>query len=190
MDGSERAESGGRGVASPAVPGSGDRAGNLEAARELLFSIDKTAPVTTLQADRLPNASGWYTSAVTFTLSVTDAVSGNPAGFYRLNDGAWQTGASFSLAAEGSYRIEYYGQDAAGNRSPLTIAEAHVDATPPVTTEAVDGTAGENGWHTSNVTARLLPVDAGSGVDVTRYRVNGGALQTGTAVRVERRRPL
>ncbi len=156
-----------------------DKAGNLEPAREMLFGIDKTPPTTTLKADRLPNASGWYTSAVTFTLTVADAVSGNPAGFYRLNDGPWQTGSSFTLAAEGSYRIEYYGQDAAGNRSTLTTTEAHVDATAPVTSQAVDGTAGDNGWYISAINVRLLPVDAGSGVASTRYRLNSGAWQTG-----------
>lgn len=157
-----------------------DKAGNLEPVHEMLFGIDKTAPTTTLKADRLPNASGWYTAPVTFTLTVADAVSGSPKGFYRLNDGPWQTGDTFALAAEGSYRIQYYGQDAAGNRSPLIATEALVDITPPVTGQAVDGTAGENGWYVSAVTVRLLPVDAGSGVASTRYRVNNAAWQTGT----------
>ena len=163
-----------------------DRAGNLEQPDKVFaFGVDKTAPTTTLQADRLPNSTGWYTAAVTYTLSVVDTTSGGPRGYYRLNDGPWQEGplsapATFTLAAEGSYRIEYYGQDAAGNRSKLVAVEAHVDATPPVTGQAVDGTVGENGWHVSNVTVRLLPQDNGAGIATTRYKINGGAWQTGT----------
>lgn len=162
-----------------------DRAGNLETAKDFNFGVDMTAPAVTLQPDRLPNPTGWYTSAVTYTLSVVDLTSGSPQGFYRLNDGAWQGGAAggpvtFTLAAEGSYRIEYYGQDAAGNRSKTSALEAHLDATPPETGQAIDGAVGENGWHVSNVTVRLLPQDNGSGIDSTRYRINGASWQAGT----------
>jgi hypothetical protein len=157
-----------------------DKAGNIAPTREILLPIDKTPPTTTLKADRLPNSSGWYTAPVSFTLSVVDSVSGNPTGLYRLNDGPWQSGGTFVLTAEGSYRIEYYGQDAAGNRSPVLTSEAYVDITPPLTSQAVDGVAGENGWYVSAVTVRLLPADASSGVAATRYRVDAGAWQTGT----------
>ncbi len=161
-----------------------DKAGNLEAIKSFDFGIDLTAPTVTLQADRLPNPTNWYTAAVTYTLSVADAVSGSPRGFYRLNDGPWQAGlvdtaTTFSLAAEGSYRIQYYGQDAAGNRSPEKTVEAHVDATPPTTTMAIDGTPGENGWYVSNVVVKLQPQDNGSGSVTTWRRINGAAWQTG-----------
>ena len=162
-----------------------DRANNLEAVKQFDFGIDKTPPSVTLQADRLPNPTGWYTSAVTFTLSTVDNVSGAPRGLYRLNDGPWQAGqpgatVTFALAAEGSYRIEYYGQDAAGNRSAQSALEAHVDATAPTTTRTTDGVPGENGWYTSGVTVHLQPQDNGSGAVATYFRINGGAWQTGT----------
>jgi hypothetical protein len=157
-----------------------DKAGNSETAREMLIGIDRTAPTTTLTADRVPAASGWYTAPVTYTLTVTDSVSGNPKGFYRVNEGPWQNRSSFTLSSEGTYRIEYYGQDAAGNRSPLMSTEARVDIVPPATGRTVEGTTGENGWYTSAVTMRLLPVDTVSGVAMSRYRTNLGAWQTGT----------
>ena len=61
--------------------------------------------------------------------------------------------ATFTLAAEGSYRIEYYGKDAAGNRSKQNAAGVtRRRRPPPVTTLAIDGTQGDNGWYVSNVT--------------------------------------
>ena len=162
-----------------------DKANNLEATKEFDFGIDKTPPIVMLQADRLPNSTGWYTAAVTYTLSVADLVSGSPQGFYRLNGGPWQEGpvgapATFALAAEGSYRIEYYGKDAAGNRSKQISLESNIDSIPPVTTLAIDGVKGENGWHLSDVLGHLLAVDNGSGTGSTRYQIGGGAWQTGT----------
>ena len=161
-----------------------DKADNSETAREFAFGIDTTPPTATLHADRLPNSTGWYTSSVTYALSVVDGVSGSPQAFYRLDDGAWQTGAAgvatFSLAAGGSYRIEYYGQDAAGNRSELTVVEAYLDVTPPSTTHVIDGVLGNDGWYVSNPTIQLTPQDAVSGVATTSYRIDDGPLQTGT----------
>jgi photosystem II stability/assembly factor-like uncharacterized protein len=56
------------------------------------------------------------------------------------------------------------------------------DTVAPVTTVAVTGTAGFNGWYRSVVAVILTATDgeSGSGVAAIRYRLNGGALQTYT----------
>ena len=156
-----------------------DKAGNLEAAKEIRFGIDLTPPTATLTADRLPTATGWYTAPVTYTLAVTDAVSGGATGYYRLNDGPWQQGAGFTLAADGSYRIESYAVDAAGLRSATRTIEAHLDGTAPLTGKVVDGLAGDNGWYRSPVTVTLQPVDPVSGVLSTRFRIGAAPWQPG-----------
>ncbi len=156
-----------------------DKAGNLEAAKELRFGIDLTPPVATLTADRLPAATGWYTAPVTYTLAVTDAVSGGATGYYRLNDGPWQQGAGFTLAADGSYRIESYAVDAAGLRSAVNTIEAHLDGTAPLTSTLIDGVAGDNGWYRSPVTVTLQPVDPVSGVLSTRFRIGAASWESG-----------
>ena len=51
------------------------------------------------------------------------------------------------------------------------------DDTPPVTTHALSGTLGSNGWYRSNVTVTLTVTDALSGVASTEYRINGGGVQ-------------
>ncbi len=47
-----------------------------------------------------------------------------------------------------------------------------LDITPPETTTALDGTAGENDWYTSNVEITLTATDDSSGVKETKYRIN------------------
>ncbi len=79
----------------------------------------------------------------------------------------------------GCMLIEYYGQDAAGNRSTIASLQARLDTTAPTTAYLIEGTQGQNGWYTSPLTVRLIAADGGSGVAATYYRVNNGPLQTG-----------
>jgi hypothetical protein len=58
--------------------------------------------------------------------------------------------------------------------APAELA-ALADVVPPITTAALAGTAGTNGWWRSPVTVALSAADAGSGVAEIRYRVDGGA---------------
>ena len=156
-----------------------DKADNREPVKTISFGIDVTPPTVSLDADRLPNASGWYTASVTHTLSVSDLVSGKHQGYYRLNDGGWQAGAGFTLATDGIYNIQAYGDDVAGNRSTTVTKEVKVDAAAPVTSRQIDGTPGTNGWYVSDVTVRLLPADNVSGAALTRYRINETDWKTG-----------
>ncbi len=47
------------------------------------------------------------------------------------------------------------------------------DATPPVTTAIVSGTAGANGWYVSDVSVSLTATDTGSGVKEIHYTLDG-----------------
>jgi len=156
-----------------------DKANNIEPSKTITFSIDMTPPAFSLAAGRLPNASGWYTASVPYALTVSDLLSGRPQAHYRLNDGIWQTGAGFTLATDGIYHIEAYGEDFAGNRSITVTEEARLDTTPPVTDWAKDGTPGDNGWYVSDVTVLLAPTDHTSGAASTRYRINETEWKTG-----------
>src|SRR5438046_6251168 len=50
-----------------------------------------------------------------------------------------------------------------------------VDVTPPATASSLAGTAGANGWYTSNVTVSLTATDATSGVAAVNYRIDRGS---------------
>lgn len=134
-----------------------DTAGNASALGAVTqsFKIDGTAPVVAYsEADREPNAKGWYNAPVTATFTGTDAVSG-PAE-------ATQTATS---AGEGAAVVvgSPVFEDLAGNASEAGTPSASykIDLTAPsVSFTNLSGTEGANGWYTGPVTATFTGTDA------------------------------
>ena len=133
--------------------------------------VDVTPPVTTSSTD-----SAWHRGAVTVTLTATDAQSGVDYSRYRVDGSAWQTGTSFVVGGDGVHSVQFYSVDNAGNAESTKSAQVKIDGAAPVTTSSTD-----SAWHRSAVTVTLTATDAQSGVDYTRYRVDGAAWQTGTS---------
>ena len=120
--------------------------------------------------------AGVYNNIATVTPDGTALYSqlwtvGVPVGRYRIRV-SW--GATKGTWTRTDYSDAYF--------TVSTVAGP--DVTPPTTTSAaVGGAAGANGWWTGAVTVALSATDAGgSGVAATRYRLDGGAWQTGTSV--------
>jgi hypothetical protein len=157
-----------------------DVAGNWEPARQVQLALDLTPPTVALIPARPPQASGWYTAPVTLTLTVADGLSGNPRGYYRLNRGSWQKGQQIQIAVDGVHQIEYFGEDAAGNRTAVGTAQVKLDSTPPSTAYLIEGSQGQNGWFTSPLMVKLIATDNAAGVAVTYYQINTGDWQTGS----------
>lgn len=96
------------------------------------------------------------------------------------NDGTWDTAWSTTKTAvhqyssNGAKTAKLAVRDTGGLESTttktLTVAEA-----PPVTTVTLGGTIGENNWYVTSVTLNLSATDDVSGVNETKYRLNGGA---------------
>ncbi|WP_353710428.1 PxKF domain-containing protein [Arthrobacter sp. K5] len=137
-----------------------DTAGNASALGAVTpsFKIDGTAPVVAYtEADREPNAKGWYNAPVTATFTGTDAVSGPAV--------ATQTATS---AGEGAAVVvgSPVFADLAGNASEAGTPSASykIDLTAPsVSFTNLSGTEGANGWYTGPVTATFTGTDALSG---------------------------
>ncbi|MEM4265399.1 MAG: Ig-like domain-containing protein [Thermoplasmata archaeon] len=151
-----------------------DIVGNVEPTKSANVKIDKTPPTT--------SASGYMYNV---TLTATDNAGGSGVDriMYRIDSGSWQvyTG-TINAGTSGSHNVSFYAVDKAGNvESTKWIMTPIPDTTKPVTSIALAGTLGSNGWYVSSVTVTLNASDSGSGVDETMYRINGGSWQTYTA---------
>lgn len=156
-----------------------DRAGNLETQKSLPVKIDATVPTVEAElAPDLPDGSQWYDRPAELTLDAFDGFgSGIAATEYSIDGGSWQTyDGSIPFEDEGSYEVRYRATDVAGNESaaadPVTV---RIDATAPTTTVQLNGAA-PVGTYTGPVSLTLSGADgAGSGVQATEYRLDGGA---------------
>jgi PKD repeat protein len=95
------------------------------------------------------------------------------------NDGTWDTAWSTTMTAVHQYTsngvktVKLAVRDTGGLESTttktLTVAEA-----PPVTTVTLGGTIGAHNWYVTSATLNLSAIDDVSGVNETKYRLNGG----------------
>lgn len=151
-----------------------DAAGNAEPTRNVTFSIDTTAPTTTLDLNATEGQNGWYVSPVTVTLGAADAGAGVSEIRYRINEGAAQTyGGPFVLTATTS--LTFWAVDELGHAETPRERTIPIDLAAPTTTASPSGTPGEDGWFRSGVNVALGATDAASGVARVRYAVDGGA---------------
>ena len=119
---------------------------------------DATAPTGVSGApNRAPDHNGWYTSAVDVVFTGADATSGIASCTTTNYSGP----DSATASANGSCT------DNAGNSSASGASSTFkYDATAPSASIAVSaGTAGSNGWYTSDVTVHTSGTDATSGID-------------------------
>jgi hypothetical protein len=117
---------------------------------------DATPPVAALEVSAgTAGANGWYTSDVTVHTSGSDPISGPVTCTPDQQLTAETTGATVNGSCTNDAGLST-------NATPLTIK---IDKTGPTATLAVSaGTAGANGWYTSNVTVHTSGEDSISGV--------------------------
>ena len=148
-----------------------DHAGNVDLSTRSI-RVDTVPPATTLLVDGVPPALGArYPDGAVVTLSGADAGSGIAATFYRIDAGNWLTYAG-SIPYSGSHTLEYYSVDRAGNAEAIRSTVLWVGGVPPTTSVTLEGTAGANGWYTSDVRIQLDTTGAGTTI---AYRVDGSA---------------
>jgi hypothetical protein len=125
--------------------------------------------------------NGYWRSNVSVELTATDDCTNVEDIFYTVDGGSTQTySTSFIVAGDGAHTVTYWAVDFAGNIETTNSLTINIDTIPPVTTEALAGTAGLNGWWISDVNVTLSAVDNFSGVFETTYILDGGAVQVYT----------
>jgi len=140
------------------------------------FTFDQTPPVTTLTSAPAPNAAGWNNTAVTITLTATDAASAPASITYRIGAGSPVTvtgsSTSFGISAPGQTPVSYYSTDTAGNVETAQSYTVKIDTTPPPapTISAISSDSGAPGDKVTNVAAQTLSGTADPGTTVTISR--------------------
>lgn len=117
-----------------------DNANNSDSITSRTFSIDFTAPVTTLTADPADSngADGWYTSAPGITLGGADAVSGVTTTYYNWDGATNEVYVGALTAPEGTHTLNYYSVDNAGNEEVEKSQIFKVDITDPIVNAGSD----------------------------------------------------
>ena len=156
-----------------------DFAGNAEIPQSVQFRLDTQAPTTNGTLAGTPGTNGWYTTNVTVTLNASDSPSGVTSVTYQIDGGPLLVyPGPFLVTGEGNHGVVFYSTDEAGNVEDSQRADFRVDTIGPTSGQAVSGTPGNGGWYTTNVTVTLTASDGLSGVNATRYRIDGGPWQT------------
>ena len=143
-----------------------------------VLTLDQVPPATTLSSNPAPNAAGWTRSAVTITLTATDAASSVASITYRVGAGSPVTvtgsSTSFGVSAQGSTAISYYATDTFGNVETTRSYTVRIDTAAPATpviTNSISTDSGASGSdRVTNVAAQTLSgtAEAGSTVTISR----------------------
>lgn len=136
-----------------------DRAGNHTAANSPAVSIDRTAPVTTVNAP-----AGWSGGDVELSFSATDNLSGVESTFVSVDNSPPETAGTVTVSGQGRHVVAFHSQDRAGNRESTLTVEVLVDTSGPVMVHTLSPEPNAAGWHKSPVEVAWECSDADSGV--------------------------
>ena len=158
------------GLGQSATGSATDAAGNSSQTTLGNINIDKTPPALTGAPTAAPPSNGWYHSDVTVVWSCSDALSGITGNVCPANSVVTGEGSNASATATIS--------DRAGNSTTTTVSGIKIDRTAPTTTASTVPTS----WTNHPVAVTLTATDNLSGVATTQYAVDGGSVQSGTAL--------
>ncbi len=153
-----------------------DFANNVEAVGSRVLRVDDSPPITSIHVSgpKYQSSLMYVNSLTVFNLTAFDGGL-VPVGLalteYRIGGGQWSTyTANFTLSgSDGQRVIEFRSGDSLGNGEAAASQIVFLDTTPPATTISP-----ATGNATLDTLFTLAATDAGSGVQVTRYAVDGG----------------
>ena len=138
------------------------------------FQIDTVAPSLSITSGSGPTGSnGWYSSAVTYTVSAADATSGVDRVEYSLDGGAWQAYSTpVTLSDDGVHSFEAWAFDRAGWET-LDGAVYQLDRSGPYIAFAFSRPPDRNGWYNDSVLLKVKMVDSTSAIGWMGTKLNG-----------------
>ena len=144
-----------------------DAAGNSASDGVSGIDVDETRPSLAGAPTTAANANGWYRDDVTIDWTCSDGLSGID-GACPPNSVITGEGAALSASASVS--------DKAGNERTATVNGIKIDRYAPATAAGVPAPL-ESGWYAGPVQVTLSAVDKLSGVDATKFTIDGGSAQ-------------
>lgn len=137
-----------------------NHAGLTTNASSLTVKLDETAPVISPNVAGTAGTSPWYTSTVDVTWSVADSISG-----IESSDAACGVTTSITADSSTATTVNCSATNGAGLSGSDSV-DIYKDGSAPVLTKSVEGTVGNDGWYTGDVTIDWgEPSDPHSGID-------------------------
>jgi hypothetical protein len=133
-----------------------DEAGNVEALKMVITRLDTELPSVDFNLSSAPDGqNGWHLRTPTIYLSSTDA--GNPAIYYRWDDGNETQYTRELRPQNGRHTLHFYAIDEAGNRGPPSSLLVMVDPVAPTMKAFTEVPApdGNDGWYKSETNLSL-----------------------------------
>jgi large repetitive protein len=152
-----------------------DKAGNQNSA-SVSVVVDTVAPQTVLSIEGTLGSNGWYVTPVNVTITSTDATSGVKSIMYNLDSAGWQSfTAKIPISANGVHSIQFYAEDNATNRDPVSSVDIKIDTTQLYLVFNV-----QNGtiFNLRSVVISWTVYNNLSGLDHFEYSLDGGAFQS------------
>ena len=156
-----------------------DNAGNVEATKSQVVTVDSSAPTTSVTCNSAACTTGWYAGPVTIGLSATDPGGLGVASTHYTTDGSDPSLASPTytapFAVPATTTVKFRSWDNAGNVEATKSQLVQVDAVAPSTAITCNGAACQSAAYFASVTVGLTATDdtGGSGVSSTHYTTNG-----------------
>jgi parallel beta-helix repeat protein len=156
-----------------------DNLGNTESPVSIEIRIDTAAPTSAavLNPSVPDGLEGWYVSPVLVALNAEDADSGVLQIYYTINGGeAEGYGEPILFDVDGTYTVQFWSVDLAGNTGPTGGFYIQIDQTPPVTTLTVHPpySGSDPTVVTPTTEFSLAATDSLSGLRSVEYRIDDG----------------
>ena len=150
------------------------------------YSTDNSGHTETTKSVSFKRCDDWPATPVVNYVSPTDEATQKISGTVAASDRVFVNGVEVAVSGtswektvdllnEGNNQFVIEVMNTASNSSSRTIYIFKDTIAPETAFNIISGTAGENGWYTSVITAQLNPTDPspGWGVETVYYAVNG-----------------